>query len=620
MKAPKYFDKKKLMTFAGYIFIIVQKNVKLLMRSRASTLIAILGPLLLIFFAGVAFDNTNLYSVKIGAYSSAYNSLSNSFISKLQEKQFKILQYPAESKCIDAIKSGDVNACIVFAPDFKPAQNMSNEITFYLDYSKLNLVWTVMSIMNEQISSRSKELSANLTSEIIKSLDVTKRQIQKRRQSLVSLTSQNDDASKRVYDIASMLQELDLQADTGQMGASNLSIQKSRVKHWIDNSVSLGESALQDSLRYVNAVDDMVKASTASADLKNSIHDYLKKTVSDIETLNERLKTTKNIMGEQSSEFDSSIDSVLNSISLTKNKIDGASNARNAAIDDLNAVKTLLDKALINILELQKSLNEIDANIGALQVTDPGSIVQPIVTNIKPVIAERSYLNYLFPVLLALVIMYTAILLTPILILLERNSPSYFRNFMTPVKDFVFITATFSTSVFILLSQLLIILIVSALLFSSQFLSSLFITLFVCLLTIAFFTFIGMIVGYVFNSEESAILSSTMIATFLLFLSDVFVPIETMSPWLGALARINPFVVASSLLRKTIVLNATIGVFWEDLLLLLFYCILAGTIAVVTFYNLRRHNIAKYLVSFAPTKQGVFSRINPKIARFISRK
>ena len=129
-----------------------------------------------------------------------------------------------------------------------------------------------------------------------------------------------------------------------------------------------------------------------------------------------------------------------------------------------------------------------------------------------------------------------------------------------------------------------------------------------------------MFVGYIFNTEESAILSSTFLATGFLFFSDVILPIESMSPWIGSIARFNPFVVASNLLRKTIVLNATITTFWSDLLLLIIYCAIAGTITIWAYYELRTHNITKYIGTLAPSKQTVLSKINPKFIRLIMRK
>ena len=48
---------------------IIKKNLKLLIRSKGSALIIILGPLLVIFLVGIAFDNLNTFSLNIGTYS-----------------------------------------------------------------------------------------------------------------------------------------------------------------------------------------------------------------------------------------------------------------------------------------------------------------------------------------------------------------------------------------------------------------------------------------------------------------------------------------------------------------------------------------------------------------------
>ena len=606
MKLP---NKKQLTNIIQGIIIIVTKNTKVLLRTKTSTLLIILGPLLLIFLAGIAFDNTNPYSVKIGTYSAAYNTLTESFVDKLHEKQFKTNAYNSEENCIDAIKEGEIHACIVFAPDFKPALAQSNEITFYLDYSKLNLAWTITSIINEQIAQRSKELSTNLTTEIIRALDFTKQQINKRKQSVATLTSQNDEASKRIYDITSQLEELDLSLDPNQAGLTNLTLQKNRIQHWAENSVNIGESATQQALQYIGTIDDLIQASAASPDLKNNIHEYLKTTVNDIGTLKERMTTTKNLLTQESNDYDTVMNSIINKITTTKTKIDAASNARQLTIQQLSTIRTMLDKALISILELQKSLNEMEKTVGTIKVTDPGSIAQPITTTIKPVATEKSYLNYLFPTLIALVIMYTALLLTPILILLERNSPVTLRNFLTPTTDTIFLTSTFVTSALLLTVQLLTILIAATIFFSSQILASLFITLIICLLTIIFFTLSGMIIGYIFSTEETAILASTFLSTGFLLFSDVILPLESMSPWLGWLAHYNPFVVTSALLRKTIVLNATIGTFWQELLTIIIYCAIATALTIFAHNNMRKNIIGKYLTRIAPVKETILSRI-----------
>ena len=141
------------------ISVLIKKNIKLLLRARASVLIIILGPLLLIFLAGLAFDNTNMYAVKVGTYSDKYNTLSDSFIERLLQAQFQVTRYKNAPECVDAIKEGRIHTCLVFSPQFTLNKNANNEITFHVDYSKLNLVWTLLSVMTQQIAGRSREIS-----------------------------------------------------------------------------------------------------------------------------------------------------------------------------------------------------------------------------------------------------------------------------------------------------------------------------------------------------------------------------------------------------------------------------------------------------------------------------
>ena len=57
---------------------IIQKNLKLLIRSKSSALIIILGPLLVIFLVGIAFGNISKYSLNIGTYTESYTDITNS--------------------------------------------------------------------------------------------------------------------------------------------------------------------------------------------------------------------------------------------------------------------------------------------------------------------------------------------------------------------------------------------------------------------------------------------------------------------------------------------------------------------------------------------------------------
>jgi ABC-type multidrug transport system permease subunit len=586
------------------LLVLVQKNLKLLVRARASALIVILGPLLVIFLAGLAFDNTNLYAVRIGTYSQSYNDLSNSFIDKLVEKQFQVTRYPTEDSCVGGIRGGEIHTCILFAPDFTIGKNESNEIRFSVDFSQINLVWTILNVMTTSITARSAELSRNLTGVLLYALDFTKKTVTDRKQTLVSLTTQNDEIGQRVANIQAELAEIELGLDPGEFGLTNLTSSKGIVKHWVDNAFGLGRSALSESQHFIDAAEELVSGSAAGSSIGSDLAKALQKSIDDIGVLNERLTTSDKIVQEEYAQLSSLIDHIAGRITQTKSQIDVAASMHVFTLDELDMINKLLDQALLNILTLQKSLNEIEKVISAIQITDPEAIVQPVKTTIVPVVAERSYLNYLFPTLIALVILFTALLLAPTLILFERNSPAYFRNFMTPTSDMVFLSAVFVTTASLLLVQLVIILAIAAIFFT-QILNAFAYAALILALLISLCIFLGMTIGYLFNSEETAMLASITLGSIFLFISDIIIPLESMPAIIMRLAEFNPVVIGSDLLRRAILFNATFSELSSGLLVLALFTLTSLGILLVVYYGLKKNTFSKYLARFAPKKEPI---------------
>jgi ABC-type multidrug transport system permease subunit len=583
------------------LLALVQKNLKLLVRARASALVVILGPLLVIFLAGLAFDNTNLYAVRIGTYSAAYNDLSNSFIDKLSEKQFQVTRYPSEELCVQSIRRGEAHTCILFAPDFTIGKNGSNSIQFSVDYSQINLVWTILNIMTTSISARSAELSRNLTGVLLHAIDFTRKNVQDRKQNLIMLTTQNDEIGQRAANIQAEIAEIEFGLDPGEFGLSNLSSSKSIVKHWADNSLELGKSALAKAQHFIDAAHALVQGSSAGNAVATNLATALQGSIDDMKTIRERMSTSEDLLNQEYAQFSSLLDHVAGRITQTKSQMDIAADAQTFTMDELNAITRLLDQALLNILTLQKSLTEIEKVINAIQITDPDAIIQPVQTSIVPVVAEQSYLNYLFPTLIALVILFTALFLAPTLILFERNSPAYFRNFMTPTTDFIFLSSVFVTTAFLLLVQLVIILAIAAIFFT-QLLNAFHYTAIVLALLITLCTCLGMIIGYLFNTEETALLASITLGSMFLFLSDIIIPIESMPAIIMNIASYNPLVLGGDLLRRTILFNASFGEIGGSLLTLTLFTIASAALLFLIYYGMKQNLFSRALARGATKK------------------
>jgi ABC-type multidrug transport system permease subunit len=300
--------------------------------------------------------------------------------------------------------------------------------------------------------------------------------------------------------------------------------------------------------------------------------------------------------------FSSLIDQISGKITQTKSQMEVAASAQVFTMDELNAITKLLDQALLNILTLQKSMNEIEKVINAIEITDPDAIAQPVKTTITPVVAERSYLNYLFPTLIALVIMFTALLLAPTLILFERNSPAYFRNAMTPTSDAVFLGSVFATTALLLAVQLVIILAIAGIFFT-QIMNAFVYAAIALALFVSLCTFIGMTIGYLFNSEETAMLASIALGSLFLFVSDIIIPLESMPASIMAFAQVNPMVIGSDLLRRTLLFDATFGEIGTSLLFLAGLTLVSFLVMLGVYYSMKKNSFVKYLGKFAPKKE-----------------
>jgi ABC-type multidrug transport system permease subunit len=215
-----------------------------------------------------------------------------------------------------------------------------------------------------------------------------------------------------------------------------------------------------------------------------------------------------------------------------------------------------------------KSLSAVISDINTLSVTSAENIISPITTTIETVTPEKSHLDYLFPSLIVLLIMMIGILLSSTLIIMEKNSKAYFRNFTTPTNDVVFTIATFLTSVIIMLVQITLVLIIATFLFSTNFSGNIVNIGIIIILISALFVLIGMAIGYLFNTEQTGMIGAISISSIFLLTSDLILPIENMPIYVQKFAEYNPFVIGADALKKLILFSSNLEGIKHELIML----------------------------------------------------
>ncbi|VVB81081.1 ABC-2 family transporter protein [uncultured archaeon] len=581
------------------IIELVRKNLKNFIRAKSGALVVILGPLLVIFLAGLAFDNSNVYSVKIGTYRPEAEPATNILLDQLRG-EFKVVEYDTKEKCVNAIKNTDINTCMLFDANFTIGVPKKNQITFYVDYSRINLVWTIMQTMTEQVGEKNLQASQNLTKIILNTMDYTQKRLKDQRAAVTKLTTQNQLMLQNNKDLIAELGDVNLGFDESGYQVNDLESSRTQVKQWMESALALSEKGLSKSTTFIAAANDLVKASGASQELKDKLTASLASTLDEIKKLKADMTELKTVTQESFKQFDNQIEAINQAITDTKTDLQQADTSRQMSLRVLEATTRLLDQSLLTTAEIQLIINDVDNKINAIEIKDPGAITQPIVTSIKPIVQEKTYLNYLFPVLIVLVIMFTALLITPTLILLDKHSPASFRSYMTPVKDSSYIAANFITAFILLMVQVIIILAIASVFFSSQVLTNIPQAIFLLVIISSLFILIGMVLGYVFNSEETATLAGVSIGALFLFISDVIIPIESMPEAFAYIASFNPYVLGSSLLRRALLFDSSLLSMYQDILIMLGYIIAAALLASGLYMMTRNYSLQQLTKKLTP--------------------
>lgn len=566
---------------------LIKKNFKLLIRSKASALIVIFGPLLVILLLGLAFDNTNTYALNIGVYADSYTEVINSFIDKLSEKQFNVVKVNTAEDCIQKIKEGALHTCINFPDGFSiVGKDRKNEVTFYVDYSRINMVYLILETLTSKISLRSKEISMELTNTLLTSLEETRKEVFTQKPLLSQLVTSNEGANSDVAEIITSLDGLDLEINLEEFEMSNIESAISESdKDAILNKISNARSQVSSALSSASDIgaEDIV------SDL-SSAYSYLTTAKSYVE---HDINSTEHAL--------SLIENTSNLLAATKEKLTLVAMAKNNANTKLNALKNDMTESLASLKSIQESFNKIDNYVGSVQVSGADEVVSPIKTNIKAVTSETTHLNLLFPSLIVLVIMFVSILLATTLVMMEKHSPAYFRNFISPVSDFLFVISTYFTNMVLVLIQIVIIVGISIAFFNADLVSTILEASVALILITTTFTFIGMLIGYVFNSEETGTLAAISVGSLFLLLSNLIIPLESVPETFRAILSYNPFVVSESMLRKVLIYNQALPELQFHVIYLLGVAL--GVFVLVMLINvIKKRNLLKGWGSLSPGK------------------
>ncbi|MBM3232592.1 ABC transporter permease [Candidatus Pacearchaeota archaeon] len=206
------------------------------------------------------------------------------------------------------------------------------------------------------------------------------------------------------------------------------------------------------------------------------------------------------------------------------------------------------------------------------------SVIYQIMDGIENV--PKSPVANTFPLLVAIIITFTSLILSNLFISRQVNQSNYFRSLISPVKGYSFFIADFLINLFFVFIQSLFIFIVGFYMFNIQVISILPQLALVIFLSSSIFIFLGMSFGYLFKSENLSMLVSIFVVILFQIFSDILAPPALVGPAVGFFMSINPFVILENLLRDLIVIDRPMTLLIPSLSKLLILFLLSMGLAI----------------------------------------
>jgi len=163
-------------------------------------------------------------------------------------------------------------------------------------------------------------------------------------------------------------------------------------------------------------------------------------------------------------------------------------------------------------------------------------------------------------------------------ILKQVNRPSYFRDIISPARNFNFIFANYFINLFFVFIQASVLFLIgrSLSVLSFEVLLTFAIGIF---LSSSIFILIGMSLGYLIKSQNLSMLIAIFLVMFFLIMSDLLAPSILASSFIRFIISLNPFVLLNEILADSFILERPLISLIPSLTLLAYW--LCGLIIAV---------------------------------------
>ena len=546
---------------------ILKKDFKLLLRAKSSAFTVFIGPMLIIALILFTFSSSSEeLSFSVGVVDAQAEGLALDFTTELINDGYTVLDYKNIDSCIEEMKSSKINLCIDFPEDFEVSgidsesgEVNKKEVKFYVDQSRLNVVESIMYSVGSSIESKSEEVTQDRIEEILTGIGIELANIKEMQEDSSSLV---DSSQSRASSVSN---------NVGDLGSSASSIEDDLSS--ANEDISSGSSS-------VSSLDTSYEALKAQIETLISEAKSVEGASEDLTTAYEEMES---ILSGDGATVESSIDALESTISSLQGSIGAASSNAGDVASVSGDIEGSIETISVSLSSVENNLDSIKESLAKASTLSGQSVENEFSISVEEIVSSSDKSLFMFPYYLILLMLFVGMILASNLVVIERQSKAFFRNYTSPTSSTLHLVSRFFTNFIILAVQSAVVLASAYYYLGIPVLENYKITALILVLSASLFIFLGYLIGYVFKTQEGITIAQISIGGALAFLSNLVLPVESFSYTLRSILMYNPYMLSSELLKKAILFQSDIISLGPELLLLAGYLVVV--VVVVLLYQ-----------------------------------
>jgi ABC-type multidrug transport system permease subunit/predicted nucleic acid-binding Zn-ribbon protein len=593
---------------------VIRKDLKVYIRHRKTLLLIFIAPILIMILIGSVFSGASgegLKDVKLGVGGGSEQG--EQIIKELtNSSMFIIVKENTTDPAVieEGVKKGKYNAGI-FIPE-----DETQSLKLYLDNSKIQIAPGISMALFSTTEKLSYELTFGFISTLWKNLAQMQSELKPLKEGVLQINSSIEGLNRDTRHVLVSLDEInvsDLNRSVNEMKntlglmksdlsrtADDINSTRSDLKD-LDSNVSeiYNDSAeLRDDLKFV--IDNINATDAALLGIQTDLQNTYDNTCTDPSTpqcvsiagtirqiqdtralmlertgrirvlynnleniaqksaeLHEKLNRTDirlQIMQQSIGNYTLEISNIQGDIMSIENAITSLENVKTRSANVSIQMNSLASDMANSTAGLVSDIDRTGDVLGEVIARSPAVIASPVKLEQDAVFKGRSYLDFLMPGIISIVLMFVSFLLASITIVQERSKKTLVRTLLTPLSLEGFIIAKISALVLIALLQGIILIIVAFVFYGIIIpVDQLGLLFLVVLAYSVSFIGIGMALATFAESENTAMLLSLVLSIPMLFLCGIFFPFESMPALMVRLGGALPITMGIRALESVLI-------------------------------------------------------------------